>query len=56
MKIEIDNEIFNVIINHKPYKKNITISVKEDMNIYVSCNVITSDREVLRIINKNIDQ
>jgi len=55
MKIEIDNEIFNVIINHKPYKKNLTISVKEDMNIYVSCNVITSDREVLRIINKNID-
>ena len=55
MKIEIDNEEFNVIIKHKPYKKNITISVKEDMNIYVSCNVITSDREVLRIINKNID-
>jgi predicted metal-dependent hydrolase len=55
MKIEIDNEEFNVIINHKAYKKNITISVKEDMNIYVSCNVITSNREVLKVLNNNID-
>ncbi len=55
MKIDIDNRLYNVIITHKPYKKNITISVKEDMNIYVSCNVITSDREVIKIINKNIN-
>ncbi|MBP5684531.1 MAG: M48 family metallopeptidase [Bacilli bacterium] len=54
MKIEIDDKLYEVIVTHKAYKKNITIRVKEDMKIYASCNIITSDREVLRIINKNL--
>ena len=55
MKILIDGKEYNVIINHKPYKKGITIRVKEDLNIYVSVNVITPDFEVMNLLNKNIN-
>ena len=54
MKIEVNNKIYNVIINHKAYKRRITISIKEDLNIYVSCNIITSDREIIKVLNENI--
>jgi hypothetical protein len=39
MKYELDGIDYNVIINKKN-NKNLYIRVKEDMNIYVSCNRI----------------
>ena len=56
MKVEIDNEIYNVIIEKKRSTKNTYIRVKEDLNIYVTCNILTSDRYIINLINSNIKQ
>ncbi len=56
MEIEIDNEIYNVIIERKRSTKNTYIRVKEDLNIHVTCNILTSDRFIINLINKNNSQ
>ena len=53
MKIELDNEIYNVIIERKRSTRNTYIRVKEDLNIYVTCNMLTSDRYIINLINNN---
>lgn len=51
IKIEIDNEEYNVLIERKRSTKNTYVRVKEDLNIYVTCNTLTSDRFILNLIN-----
>ena len=53
MKIEIDNEIYNLIIERKRTTKNTYIRVKENLDIYVTCNKLTSDRFIINLINDN---
>ncbi len=53
MKIEIDNEIYNVNIERKRSTRNTYIRVKEDLEIYVTCNLLTSDRFIINLINDN---
>ena len=50
MKIEIDNEIYNVIIEKKRSTKNTYIRVKENLDIYVTCNTLTSNRFITNLI------
>lgn len=52
-KIELENEIYDVIIERKRSTKNTYIRVKEDLVIYVTCNTLTSDRFVINLINDN---
>lgn len=52
MKYELDGEEYNVIINKKN-NKNLYIRVKEDMNIYVSCNYFTTKGMILRVLEQN---
>ena len=56
LRVEIDNEIYNVIIEKKRITKNTYIRVKEDLNIHVTCNILTSDRFIIDLINKNSKQ
>ncbi len=54
MKIMINNEEYNVVIDKKISTKNIYIRVKENLDIYVTCNTFTTDREIIKLINNNI--
>ena len=53
MQIDIDDEKYNLEIVRKKTTKNLYIRVKDDLTIYVTCNSLTTDREVIKIINKN---
>lgn len=53
MKIEIDNEIYNVIIDRKRTTRNTYIRVRDNLDIYVTCHTLTSDRFITNLINDN---
>lgn len=53
IKIELEDEIYNVIIDRKISTKNTYIRVKDNLDIYVTCNTITSNRYILNLINDN---
>ena len=55
MKIEIDNKELMVIIQKKVSTKNIYIRVKEDLNIYVTANKLTSDKKIMEVVNNNYE-
>lgn len=52
MKYELDGIDYSVIINKKN-NKNLYIRVKEDMNIYVSCNYFTTKGMIEKVLNEN---
>lgn len=52
MKIELEGIILNVIITRKNIK-NIYFRIKEDLNIYVSCNRLCSDTYIEKLLLKN---
>lgn len=54
MKYEIDNEIYDVIIEKKN-NKNLYIRVKEDLTILVTTNYLTSKKQIIDILNNNQD-
>ncbi len=51
MKIEIDNEIYNVIIDRKRTTRNTYIRIKDNLDIYVTCNTLTSNKFIINLIN-----
>jgi predicted metal-dependent hydrolase len=53
MKIMINNEEYNVVIDKKISTKNIYIRVKENLDIYVTCNILTSNKFIVNLINDN---
>lgn len=55
MKIEIDGEFYNLIIDKKITTKNTYIRVRENMDIYITTNYFTSNKYILDLIDKNID-
>ncbi|MBO5375422.1 MAG: M48 family metallopeptidase [Bacilli bacterium] len=55
MKIEIDDEIYEVDITRKLGNKNTYLRVKEDLKIYVTTNTFVSNKEIERTIMNNKD-
>ena len=55
MKIIIDEVEYNIIIERKAFKKNITIRLKDDMNFYVSCNISTPEFVIKKLFNDSKD-
>lgn len=55
MKIEIDGYEYNLVIDKKRSTKNTYIRVKDNLDIYVTCNYFTSDKYILDLINKNLN-
>lgn len=53
MKYEINNELFEVIIERKN-NKNTYIKVKDDLKIYVTTNYFVSNSKVVKIIDENV--
>lgn len=55
MKTIINKKEVNVFIERKRSNKNTYIRVKEDLNIYITTNYLTSDKYINNLINKNIN-
>lgn len=53
IKIELENNIYNVIVERKRSTKNTYIRIRENFDIYVTCNLLTSDRFIINLINDN---
>ena len=56
MEIELNNELYNLIIERKRSTRNTYIRVKDDLSIYVTCNILTSDRYIINLINSKEKQ
>lgn len=54
MKYELDKNIYEVVVVRKN-NKNIYIRVKEDMKIYVSCNTITPNIVIKKVLDDNVN-
>ena len=55
MKIEIDGNEYNVIIEKKRTTKNTYIRVKDNLDIHITSNIFTPDRFLINLLNNNID-
>lgn len=55
MKIEIDDELYEVDITRKLGNKNTYLRVKEDLKIYVTTNTFVSNKEIEKTIMNNKD-
>ena len=53
MKIELDNEIYNVVIERKRTTKNTYIRIKDNLDIYVTCNSLTTNHFIIKLITDN---
>lgn len=53
MKYDYNNREYNIIIEKKRTTKNLYIRVKEDLNIYVTCNSFTPNSEIEKLIRNN---
>ena len=56
LKIDIDNEIYNLVIERKRSTKNTYIRVHDNLDIYVTCNTFTSDQFIIDLINSKSRQ
>lgn len=53
MQTKINDHIYNVKIIRKLSTRNTYIRIKEDLTIYVTTNMFTTNREVVALIEKN---
>ena len=53
MKLEINGINYNIEIEKKKTTKNTYIRVKDDLTIYVTTNIFTSDRQIAKLLEKN---
>ena len=51
MKIELNNEIYNCIVDRKLSTKNTYIRIHDNLDVYVTCNTLTTDRFIINLIN-----
>ena len=54
MKYKLDNIEYNVIIEKKN-NKNVYIRVKDDLNIYVTCNYFCTKNYICNLLDSNIE-
>lgn len=53
MKVKILNEEYNVVVDKKITTKNTYIRIKDNLDIYVTCNTFTSNTSILNLIYNN---
>lgn len=54
VQIQIGNHIYDVIIEKKRGVKNTYLRVKKDLKLYVSTNILVSDRKIKQTIEENM--
>lgn len=50
---EYKDKSYEIVVSKKRTTKNLYIKVKDDLKIYITCNIFTSDREIKRIVGNN---
>lgn len=53
MVFEYKDKSYDIVVLKKRTTKNLYIKVKDDLKIYITCNIFTSDREIKRIVGNN---
>ncbi len=53
VKIKINDEEYNLIIEKKRSTKNMYLRIKDNLDIYVTCNIFCSDKEIMNFVKKN---
>lgn len=53
MQIYLDEDLFNIEIVRKKQTKNTYLRIKENKTIYVTTNLRTKDKEIIKIIEEN---
>ena len=53
MNIEIDGHELEVIVTRKRNLKRMYLRVKEDLNIYISTNYLTREKDIINFIKQN---
>ncbi len=54
MQLEINNKMYNIIINYKN-NKNMYLRVKNDLNIYITCPRYIRDKDIKKFVDSNIN-
>lgn len=55
MKIKIKDQEYNLIIDKKRSTKNTYIRVRDNLDIYATCNTFTSNKVIFKLIEDNIE-
>ena len=50
--IKINDEEYKVIIKRKISTKNLYLRIKDDLNVYITCNTFYTDKMILKFINE----
>ena len=53
MKLRVDNNDYEVVIDKKAKNKNTYIRVKKDLKIYVTTNILTSNKYIENLLEQN---
>ena len=56
MKIELDDCLYNVVIERKINTRNTYIRIHDNLDIYVTCNLLTTDHFINNLINNKEKQ
>ena len=55
MQIKIGNQDIEVIVEKKKTNKNTYLRIKEDLRLYITTSIFTSDRKIKEIVSENMD-
>lgn len=53
IEVEINNKVYDVLVDKKISNKNMYLRIKDENTLYVTCNKLTSDLEIKRFILNN---
>ncbi len=53
MKLQINNETYDIVVARKKTTKNIYVRVKEDFTVFVTCHSSTPDQKIEEVIKEN---
>ena len=56
MKLDIDGQLYEIVIEKKASNRNTYIRVKKDLKIYVTTNTFTTNRSIQKLIEDNYDK
>lgn len=56
MKLNVDDEVYEIVIEKKRSNRNTYIRVKNDLTILVTTNYLTTDKAISKLIEDNYDK
>ena len=56
MKLDIDGNLYEIVIERKVGNRNTFIRVKKDMKVHVTTNTFTTNKMIEKLINDNYDK